>query len=1029
MYNTAESSLFLSMRRSSFVSLLGASALLLLPVLSHAATLTNGMPASDALGQYDDSLTNPQPIYTKSAANNGPNRFGFNFSNIVGGVALDSVHHRLFVADYGNNRVLIYTLGSDNSFIVRVPDYVLGQSNFYSNAAATTQSGMRLPIGLAYDDTTDRLYVADSSNGRVLVFDLANIANGMSASYVLGQATFTASDAATTQSTMRPVSSMGLTLDASTNRLFVADNVNNRVLIFSISTLSNGMNADYVLGQSTFTASGAATTQTGMSGPRAVTVDSGTNHIFVADSSNRRVLVFTGSILANGMAAAKVLGEPTFTTAANVGLPNRVNLWLPAGVAYDTLANHLFVSDPGDARVMVYSGSSLSNGMSGAYVLGQTNYTSYTAAATQSGLSGNPRHLFVDATNRRLYVVDAGYARVMFYNISSLSNGMAASDALGQYDDSLTNPQPVYTKSAANNGPNRLGMNDSSGGGSNLLSIDYNHHRLFVGDVDNNRVLVYNLDSSNRLLDHLPDYVLGQPNFYTNATGLSQTTLNSPQGLAYDNVGDHLFVVDTTNHRVVVFSGATLSTGMSGTIVIGQANFTTAAAVTTQASLYGPRGATIDEAGRRLFVASTSNNRVTVYDISALSNGMSASHVIGQTLFTDSSANTTQSGLSNPYTAAYDPNTHYLYVAQFNVNRVTVFDVSSITDGKPASYVLGQSDFTSSVAAVTQSGFFAPMAVALDASGRRLFVTQHSCHRISVFDVNNLSNGLPAMNVLGAADFNTNTFGSISQTGFYTPRSVFFDQTNQYLYTSERNTNRLLLFDLRPDTVASLTSSQSADANTLTLTATVSPSDAGGTITFTDSSQSLGSVAIVTGTATLNLPAFSYTAGTHSITASYGGSTSYAPSVSSAITPIIRSATTTTTPTTGGGGGGSHRIIPAITTFSSATSQRSSSSARSIRSSISSLANSSRSSVQSASVHSSTANSSYSSKSSLSSNSSIRFTTVNVHLRSLATIKSKAKTQLLPNTPVTLLEVLTDWAKVRLSNGKEGYVLRRYLRK
>ena len=47
------------------------------PIFVHAAALTNGMNASDALGQYDDSLTNPQPVYTKSAANNGPNSLGF----------------------------------------------------------------------------------------------------------------------------------------------------------------------------------------------------------------------------------------------------------------------------------------------------------------------------------------------------------------------------------------------------------------------------------------------------------------------------------------------------------------------------------------------------------------------------------------------------------------------------------------------------------------------------------------------------------------------------------------------------------------------------------------------------------------------------------------------------------------------------------------------------------------------------------------------------------------------------------------
>jgi hypothetical protein len=40
-----------------------------------SAAISNGMNASDLLGQYDDSSpTSPSPVYTKSAANNVPKR-------------------------------------------------------------------------------------------------------------------------------------------------------------------------------------------------------------------------------------------------------------------------------------------------------------------------------------------------------------------------------------------------------------------------------------------------------------------------------------------------------------------------------------------------------------------------------------------------------------------------------------------------------------------------------------------------------------------------------------------------------------------------------------------------------------------------------------------------------------------------------------------------------------------------------------------------------------------------------------------
>ncbi len=59
----------------------------------------------------------------------------------------------------------------------------------------------------------------------------------------------------------------------------------------------------------------------------------------------------------------------------------------------------------------------------------------------------------------------------------------------------------------------------------------------------------------------------------------------------------------------------------------------------------------------------------------------------------------------------------------------------------------------------------------------------------------------------------------------------------------------------------------------------------------------------------------------------------------------------------------------------------------------------------------------------------LRFTTVPVHLRAETSGHAASLAQLPTGTPVTLLDVLTDWAKVRAPNGTTGYVLRQYLRK
>ena len=165
-----------------------------------AAITTNGI-AIDSLGQYNgESATDPMPSYTKAAANDAPNRFGFN--GVYGG-AIDQTNRRFFQADQQNNRVLAFDLNPDGTFVDHVPDAVLGQPNFVSNTAALGQAGLTNPVGLAFDAARGYLFVSQGVGAnRVTVFDVNSIVNGENAINVLGQGDFTTVIAATTQAGM-----------------------------------------------------------------------------------------------------------------------------------------------------------------------------------------------------------------------------------------------------------------------------------------------------------------------------------------------------------------------------------------------------------------------------------------------------------------------------------------------------------------------------------------------------------------------------------------------------------------------------------------------------------------------------------------------------------------------------------------------------------------------------------------------------------------------------------------------------------
>src|ERR1019366_7003776 len=129
-----------------------------------SVTITNNQSGNDLLGELNDL---DQPYYTKNGANNGPSNRGFGNPYAV---AIDLVTHRLFVADAGYNRVVVYALDSSNNIQSRVMTNVLGQPDLSSNGSATTQSGMHGPSGVAYDAANARLFVAEISNNRVLVY-------------------------------------------------------------------------------------------------------------------------------------------------------------------------------------------------------------------------------------------------------------------------------------------------------------------------------------------------------------------------------------------------------------------------------------------------------------------------------------------------------------------------------------------------------------------------------------------------------------------------------------------------------------------------------------------------------------------------------------------------------------------------------------------------------------------------------------------------------------------------------------------
>jgi sugar lactone lactonase YvrE len=342
--------------------------------------------------------------------------------NNPAGVAVDPTTYKVFVADSSNNRVLRFAslFALTNSASAEA---VLGQPDFIHNTVNTTQSGMNDPIGI-FVDASGRLWVADFENQRVLRFDnAASKGNGANADGVLGQIDFTSNHNHATQGGMNEPYSVFMD---SGGRLWVADYANNRVLRFdNAASKANGANADGVLGQPTFTSNTANTTQSGMENPASVFVDSG-GRLWVADMANYRVLRFDNAVAkANGANADGVLGQSNFTSDANSATQTGMNF--PQGVAVDNGTGRLYVADTQNDRILVYnSAASLANGANASFVLGQTDFTSSGTGSASATNLFYPLNVFYDQVTKVLVAGDYFNNRVLMYgkpshNFSSTS--------------------------------------------------------------------------------------------------------------------------------------------------------------------------------------------------------------------------------------------------------------------------------------------------------------------------------------------------------------------------------------------------------------------------------------------------------------------------------------------------------------------------------------------------------------------------------------------------------------------------------
>lgn len=254
----------------------------------------------------------------------------------------------LYIADTGNNRVLAFW-DARQFQSGAVADLVLGQvgqsrslvNSPFNNPSQPTRTGLFLPSSVAVD-AEGNVWVADTGNGRLMRFPrpFDRWENHQEADVVLGQPDFeTRPEGEPKRDRLfRPV---GIAITAS-GKVAAADLAHHRVLVFE-GPFENGKPASLVLGQTDGETATAGGELNQMNLPLSVAVDA-QERIYVADSSNRRLLVFDrAEFLADGSAPALAL---------NLASNNR-NV-TPIGLAIQNGSGDVWVADGAGNRVLRY---------------------------------------------------------------------------------------------------------------------------------------------------------------------------------------------------------------------------------------------------------------------------------------------------------------------------------------------------------------------------------------------------------------------------------------------------------------------------------------------------------------------------------------------------------------------------------------------------------------------------------------------------------------------------------------------------
>lgn len=293
------------------------------------------------------------------------------------GAALSAADGALIVADTGHHRLLIWPERPRRDFAEAA--VVIGQPDFASEGrngkGAAGAATLNIPTGVAVSE--GMLAVADAWNHRVLIWRTIPERSNQPADLVLGQSDFTGIAANRGGAPGADTLNWCYGVAFIDGRLAVADTGNRRVLVWNSIPDGNGAPADRVIGQAAFDCrdenAGADAGGLGMRWPHGIVASAG--RLLVADAGNNRIMVWNALPETPGVACDIVLGQKDQASLEH----NRAR-YLPDAAALNmpyglALAEDwIIAADTANSRLVGWNGERLAQGAAATGLAGQPDF-------------------------------------------------------------------------------------------------------------------------------------------------------------------------------------------------------------------------------------------------------------------------------------------------------------------------------------------------------------------------------------------------------------------------------------------------------------------------------------------------------------------------------------------------------------------------------------------------------------------------------------------------------------------------------